>query len=252
MSSNLVAQSDRDHDSDHDSDQGSDQAGALLEGFDPESDDLAQDEGFNKNKPTSAIPHYKKTQRKLTQAAQKGNKDGPGTVYVGRIPHGFYENEMRQYFSQFGTITKLRLSRNRKTGHSKHFAFIEFESTHVAKIVAETMDNYLMFGHILKCKYVPPESLHAETFKGANKRFRVAPHNRIEKRALEAPRSESQWTKKNSKEQAKREKKAEMLKAMGYEMELPKLKNPTDVLQQRERQVVEGEKVLMSSTSVDQ
>ena len=234
----------------YDSDQGSDQAGALLEGFDNDSDDLAQDEGFDKNKPTAAIPNYKKTQKKLTQAAQKGNKDGPGTVYVGRVPHGFYENEMRQYFSQFGTITKLRLSRNRKTGHSKHFAFIEFESSHVAKIVAETMDNYLIFGHILKCKYVPPESLHAETFKGANKRFRVAPHNRMEKRALEAPKSESQWTKKNSKEQEKRERKAEKLKAMGYDMELPKLKDPTDVLQQRERQTVEEEKALMPSTSV--
>jgi RNA recognition motif-containing protein len=148
---------------------------------------------------------------------------------------------MRQYFSQFGTINKLRLSRNRKTGHSKHFAFMEFESSHVAKIVAETMDNYLMFGHILKCKYVPPESLHPETFKGANKRFRVAPHNKMEQRALEAPKSESHWIKKNSKEQTKREKKAEKLKAMGYDIELPNLKNPTDVLQQRESQTVEEE-----------
>jgi RNA recognition motif-containing protein len=238
MSSNLVDE----YDSDQDSDQGSDQAGVLLQGFDNDSEDLAQDEGFDKDKPTAAIPNYKKTQKKLTQAAQKGNKDGPGTVYVGRIPHGFYENEMRQYFSQFGTITKLRLSRNRKTGHSKHFAFMEFESSHVAKIVAETMDNYLMFGHILKCKYVPPQSLHPETFKGANKRFRVAPHNKMEKRALEAPKSESHWTKKNSKEQTKREKKAEKLKAMGYDIELPKLKNPTDVLQQRESQTAEEEK----------
>ena len=225
----------------YESDEGIDQAGALLEGFDSDNEDLAQDEGFDKDKPTAAIPNYKKTQKKLRQASQKGNKDGPGAVYVGRIPHGFYENEMRQYFSQFGNITKLRLSRNRKTGHSKHFAFIEFESHEVAKIVAETMDNYLMFGHILKCKYVQPESLHPDTFKGANKRFRVAPHNRMEQRALEAPKSESQWAKKNSKEQSRREKKAEKLKAMGYEIELPKLKSPSEVLQQKESQIaVEG------------
>ncbi len=106
----------------------------------------------------------------------------------------------------------------------------------MAKIVAETMDNYLMFGHILKCKYVQPESLHPDTFKGANKRFRVAPHNKMEKRALEAPKSESQWTKKNSKEQSRREKKAEKLKAMGYEIDLPNLKSPSEVLQQKEPQ----------------
>jgi nucleolar protein 15 len=233
----------REFEDDYNSDGDLDQAGALLEGFDSDTEDPAQDEGFEKDKPTAALPNYKKTQKKLRQAAQKGNKEGPGAVYVGRVPHGFYENEMRQYFSQFGTITKLRLSRNRKTGQSKHFAFLEFESTEVAKIVAETMDNYLMFGHILKCKYIQPGSLHPETFKGANKRFRVAPHNKMEKRALEAPKTESQWKKKNEKEQVKREKKAENLKAMGYEIELPKLKNPKEALQMKELQGASEEQV---------
>lgn len=232
----------RELEDEYDSDGDLDQAGALLEGFDSDTEGVAQDEGFDKNNPTAALPNYKKTQKKLKQAAQKGKKEGPGAVYVGRIPHGFYETEMRQYFSQFGTITKLRLSRNRKTGHSKHFAFLEFESTEVAKIVAETMDNYLMFGHILKCKYVPSESLHPEVFKGANKRFRVAPRNRMEKRALEAPKTESHWMKKNEKEQAKREKKAEKLKEMGYEFELPKLKSPKEALQQKHVQIPTEEK----------
>jgi nucleolar protein 15 len=228
-----------------------DQAGALLKGFDSDTEDPAEDEGFDKTKPTAALPNYKKTQKKLRQAAQKGNKDGPGAVYVGRIPHGFYENEMRQYFSQFGIITKLRLSRNRKTGRSKHFAFLEFESHEVAKIVAETMDNYLMYGHILKCKYVQPEALHPDTFKGANKRFRVAPHNRMEKRALEAPKTESQWAKKNVKEQTKREKKAEKLKAIGYDIDLPKLKSPSEVLQRKQLQRV-GEGQGLDSSKVDE
>ena len=37
-----------------------------------------------------------------------------GTVYLGRIPKGFYEDEMRSYFSQFGEVTRLRLSRNKQ------------------------------------------------------------------------------------------------------------------------------------------
>ena len=39
-----------------------------------------------------------------------------GTLYLGRIPHGFYEEEMKEYFSQFGDVTQLRLARNRKVG----------------------------------------------------------------------------------------------------------------------------------------
>jgi len=152
---------------------------------------------------------------------------------LSRIPHGFYEHQMREYFSQFGTISKLRLARNRRTGASKHFAFIEFESDEVAKIVANTMDNYLMFGHILKCKYAPQESLHPDLWKGANKRFKRVPYTMLEKKALEAPKTAKQWEKKNAKEQKKREQKAEKLKLLGYEMKLPKLKDPGEVLEQR-------------------
>jgi nucleolar protein 15 len=143
---------------------------------------------------------------------------------------------MREYFSQFGTITKLRLSRNKRTGASKHFAFIEFESDEVAKIVAGAMDNYLMFGHILKCKYAPQERLHPDTWKGANKRFRKVPYTMLEKRALEAPKTSTQWEKKNEREQKKRKQKAQRMEELGYEFKLPTLKEPRDVLEQRKLQ----------------
>lgn len=52
---------------------------------------------------------------------------------------------MRGFFTQFGEVTRLKLSRNKKTGNSKHYAFVEFKYAAVAKIVAETMNNYLMF-----------------------------------------------------------------------------------------------------------
>lgn len=38
----------------------------------------------------------------------------PGAIYLGHIPHGFYEKEMRGYFSQFGKVTRLRLFRSKK------------------------------------------------------------------------------------------------------------------------------------------
>jgi nucleolar protein 15 len=38
-----------------------------------------------------------------------------------------------------------------KTGASKHYAYIEMSSEPVAEIVADTMNNYLLMGHLLKC-----------------------------------------------------------------------------------------------------
>jgi RNA recognition motif-containing protein len=75
-----------------------------------------------------------KRKKSLTQM------DGMSSVvYVGHIPHGFYEDQMRGFFSQFGEIDRLRLSRSKKTGGSKGYAFIEFKDAADAKIVAEAM-----------------------------------------------------------------------------------------------------------------
>jgi RNA recognition motif-containing protein len=41
-------------------------------------------------------------------------EENRGVIYVGRLPHGFYEAQLQGYFSQFGDITRLRLSRNKK------------------------------------------------------------------------------------------------------------------------------------------
>lgn len=138
--------------------------------------------------------------RKLARAKKVAGTE-KGVLYLGRVPHGFYEKQMKSYFEQFGDVEKVRLARNKKvspgcelpilcfgivdpearhwardqrkigflvslwvdtnrictslspqTGKSKHYAFILMSSLSVAKIVAETMDNYLLLGHILRCK----------------------------------------------------------------------------------------------------
>lgn len=33
--------------------------------------------------------------------------------------------------------------------------------------------NYLLFGHILKCSVIPKAQVHKDLFKGSNKRFKV-------------------------------------------------------------------------------
>lgn len=217
-----------------------DNAAALLTGFDSDGEDEDEDEGLDaSSKLKLSKKKEKEVQKKLSKAQQSGKNEGPGTVYVGRIPHGFYEKEMREYFSQFGDITKLRLSRNKYTGASKHFAFIEFSSTEVAKIVAETMDNYLLFGHILKCKYAQPDSLHPETWKGADKKFRKIPHEKLERERLAAPKTEEQWEKKNEREQKKRNRKGRKLAVLGLELPASKLTNPSEALKQQQLEQAE-------------
>ncbi|KAM9254077.1 LOW QUALITY PROTEIN: MKI67 FHA domain-interacting nucleolar phosphoprotein-like [Dugong dugon] len=105
------------------------------------------------------------TQEAELPESQKQEKLTPGVLYVGHIPQGLFEPQLKAYFSQFGTVTRLKLSRSKKTGNSKGYAFVEFESDDVAKIVAETMNSYLSGERLLKCDFMPPEKVHEELFK---------------------------------------------------------------------------------------
>lgn len=193
----------------------------LITELDSEDEDVTTGESlFKEGQDVGEVPDVKSQIQKASQ-----DSDGEsGVLYIGRIPHGFYEHEMRQYFEQFGPISKLRLSRNKKTGASKHFAFVEFAEASTALIVAKTMDNYLLFGHILKCRVIPKEKVREDLFKGANRRFKPIPWNKMAGHKLEKPQTESAWANKVTKEQGKRTKRAAKLKAIGYEFEAPEIK----------------------------
>ena len=229
-----------------------DQTAALLKGFESSGDDEpTEGEGFREDAPVPALPNSKATKKQLKSIKPSPTTEA-GVVYLGRIPHGFFEHQMRSYFTQFGPISRLRLSRSRKTGRSKHYAFIEFESEEVAKIVAGTMDNYLMFGHILKCKLVPKENQHEGLWKGANKRFKAVPFNKIEGRKLELPAGKSAWTARKEREEAKRASKLEQTKAIGYEFVSPVIKGVEEVQKKINDVVADMPTPFASTTTVEQ
>ncbi|KAI2779204.1 hypothetical protein F4815DRAFT_474494 [Daldinia loculata] len=205
------------------SDDERDNAQALANIVDSDEEDAVVDTSaqFQEGQDVGEIPQASKELLK-SSSSEDGER---GVVYVGRLPHGFYEHEMRSYFSQFGKIEKLRMSRNKKTGASKHFAFIEFASAAVAGIVSKTMDNYLLFGRILKVKVVPKSQIHDDLWKGSNRRFKKVPLNKMVGNHLKKPLTESTWTQKITKEEQKRNKRAKKLQGMGYDFEGPKIKS---------------------------
>lgn len=72
---------------------------------------------------------------------------------------------MKNYFSQFGAVTRTRVARSERSGKSKGYAFVEFRVPEVAEIAAQTMDNYLMFKQVLKTAYIPPDEQKFNYFR---------------------------------------------------------------------------------------
>lgn len=136
----------------------------------------AKEAGAEAEKPRGPKRTAKKTKAHRLEEMQKAADAEPevprGTIYLGHLPEGFFEPQMRRFFEQFGTVTRLRLSRSKKNARSKGYAFIEFEDEGVAKIVAETMDKYLLFGQKLVCHVYSKEKQHPKLWRGCNKKMK--------------------------------------------------------------------------------
>jgi RNA recognition motif-containing protein len=54
-------------------------------------------------------------------------------IYVGNLPYHISEEDLRTYFSRYGVAHSVRIIRNFKTGRSKGYAFVTYNSAVQAK-----------------------------------------------------------------------------------------------------------------------
>jgi nucleolar protein 15 len=140
----------------------------------------------------------------------------PAVLYVGHIPFGFHERQLEAFFGQFGEVLRVKLARSKRTGGSRHFAFVEFRRLHVAKVVVEAMNGYIMYRRRLVCAIVPPEKCHDRMWSIS----RTIVKSRGERRALsqlqhgaavaDAATAEAAETKRAARNEARKQKLASL------------------------------------------
>lgn len=57
-------------------------------------------------------------------------------LYVGNLPFSTTADDLREAFSQYGTVTRAQVISDRETGRSRGFGFVEMESGAEAAIDA--------------------------------------------------------------------------------------------------------------------
>lgn len=127
------------------------------------------------------------------------------------------EEPLRTYLSQFGNILRLRLSRSRKTGASKHYAFVEFEDEEVGQIVQETMNNYLLEGRLLQVRILPKEKVHPALWIGANRKWRKVPEARRFRVAHDEAKTPEEKEKVQRKLLKRQDQRREKIKSQGID-----------------------------------
>ena len=65
-------------------------------------------------------------------------------LYVGNLSYDTIENDLQELFSQAGTIISVTIIKDRTTGMSKGFAFVEMDSQDNAQKAISMFNGYML------------------------------------------------------------------------------------------------------------
>lgn len=113
------------------------------------------------------VPASKKTTPVVPRVSAKKQ----AVLNVSHLPPEYTEKELRAFFAQFGRVTKLRLSRSKKTARSRGYAYVQFDTPEVAKIAAEATNNYFIGGQPILVELMSHEAVLPGLFRGCSRHF---------------------------------------------------------------------------------
>ncbi len=77
-------------------------------------------------------------------------------LYVGNLPYSTTEDDLRTLFSQAGVVESVELIKDRDTGNSKGFGFVEMASQADAEKAISTFNGYSMGNRQIKVNIARP------------------------------------------------------------------------------------------------
>ncbi len=79
-------------------------------------------------------------------------------IYVGNLSYDMSEIELKELFEEFGVVEKAIIIKDRETGRSKGFGFIEMETQDGADAAIESLDGTDSNGRNLKVNQARPRT----------------------------------------------------------------------------------------------
>ena len=77
-------------------------------------------------------------------------------LYVGNLPYLTTDDDLRRLFSQAGTVASVAVIKDRDTGTSKGFGFVQMTTRAEAENAIKMLDNHAMGEHTLKVNLARP------------------------------------------------------------------------------------------------
>lgn len=77
-------------------------------------------------------------------------------IYVGNLAYSVTEDELRSAFSEFGTVTSVKIITDRDTGQSKGFGFVEMSGDSEADAAIKALNDTALGGRNMKVNQARP------------------------------------------------------------------------------------------------
>ncbi len=85
-------------------------------------------------------------------------------LYVGNLPFDTTEDAIRQMFAECGTVSSVTLIKDRATGYSKGFAFVEMNSQSEAQNAIQTLNGRTVGDRQLNVSFAKPREERTNNF----------------------------------------------------------------------------------------
>ena len=79
-------------------------------------------------------------------------------IYVGNLAYQTTEDDLKTTFAQFGTVDTVNLIKDRFTGQSKGFAFVEMTNNAEADAAIKGLNQQPMDGRVVTVNQAKPRS----------------------------------------------------------------------------------------------
>jgi cold-inducible RNA-binding protein len=78
-------------------------------------------------------------------------------LYVGNLPYRIDEDSLRQLFTPYGTVESSKVIKDRQTGRSKGFGFIEMTAQAEAEAAIKALNETALDGRNIKVNFAKPK-----------------------------------------------------------------------------------------------
>ena len=86
-------------------------------------------------------------------------------LYVGNLSYQTTDDDLRALFAKAGTVTSVAVIKDRDSGASKGFGFVEMTTQAEAQNAIKMLDNYQMGERALKVNFAKPKEERSSGYR---------------------------------------------------------------------------------------